>query len=166
MNNPFKEISTKELFNSINKNNIKIIDIRSVTAYNGWQLKNEKRGGHILGAKSLPIKWSNYIDWIEIVRSKHILPENSLVIYSYSIVDSEKVALLFQKAGYKNIKIYNHFVEEWSANKEYPMDKLARYKQLVSAEWVKDLIDEKSPQEYSNNKFVICCTIIYLYFRV
>ncbi|MBU8893824.1 MAG: hypothetical protein KOO66_13675 [Bacteroidales bacterium] len=156
MNNPFKEISTKELFDSLNKNNIKIIDVRKVEAYNGWRHKNEARGGHIRGAKSLPLKWTNYMDWIEIVRSKHILPENSLVIYSYSIEDSEKVALLFQKAGYNNIRIYNHFIDEWSANEKYPMNILARFKQLVSAEWVKDLIDGKSPQEYTNNKFVIC----------
>ncbi|MCK4967513.1 MAG: thiosulfate sulfurtransferase, partial [Candidatus Aenigmarchaeota archaeon] len=83
MNNTFNEISTQELFNSLNINNIKIIDVRSVNAYNGWQLKNEVRGGHIFGAKSLPMKWSNYIDWIEIVRSKHITPENSIIIYSY-----------------------------------------------------------------------------------
>ncbi|MFC2103911.1 rhodanese-like domain-containing protein [Bacteroidota bacterium] len=156
MNYLFKEVSTQELFSLSKNKNVKIIDIRSVNAYNGWKLQNEKRGGHIQGAKSLPIKWSNYIDWIEIVRSKHIMPENSLVIYSYRLNDSEKVALLFQKAGYKDIRIYNHFVDEWSSNEDYPMEHLERYKHLVSPEWVKELIDGKTPLEYDNNKYVIC----------
>ncbi|MFC2151714.1 sulfurtransferase [Bacteroidota bacterium] len=156
MNMLFNEITTHELFSLFDERNVKIIDVRSVNAYNGWRNKNEKRGGHIKGAKSLPIKWSNYIDWIEIVRSKHIVPENSLIIYSYNKEDAEKVATTFLKAGYDDIKIYNHFVVEWSANEKYPMDRLARYKQLVSAEWVKNLIDGKNPSEYNNDKLVIC----------
>jgi len=156
MNNQFKQISTQELSKLLSHVNVKTIDIRSVNAYNGWKQNTEKRGGHIQGAKSLPIKWSNYIDWIEIVRSKHIVPENQIIIYSNKIKESEKIALLFQKAGYSDIKIYNHFIDEWAVNEKYPMDKLARYKQLVSAEWVKELIDGKSPKEYSNNKFIIC----------
>lgn len=156
MNQAFNEISTQDLFSLLNNKNIKIIDVRSVNAYNGWKLKNEKCGGHIQGAKSLPLKWSNYIDWIEIVRSKHIKPENSIIIYSYTKADSEKVASLFQKVGYNDIRIYNHFVNEWSANKDYPIEHLARYKQLVSPEWVNDLIQGKTPAEYNNNKFIIC----------
>lgn len=156
MNKLFQEISTQALLASLNNNNVKIIDIRSVNAYNGWKLNGEKHGGHIKGAKSLPIKWSNYIDWIEIVRSKHLLPKNTIIIYSYDQKDSEKIALLFQKAGYNDICIYNHFMDEWSVNVKYPMEQLARYKHLVSADWVKDLIDGKTPPEYENKKYVIC----------
>lgn len=66
----FNQLSTNELLGYLNDGNVKIIDVRSVNAYNGWKLKGEKRGGHIKGAKSLPAKWAKYIDWIEIVRSK------------------------------------------------------------------------------------------------
>lgn len=156
MKHSINEITTQELFSLLKSKKIKIIDVRPVDAYNGWKLKNEKRGGHIQGAKSLPVKWSNYIDWIEIVHSKHLVQEDSIVIYSYCYEDSEKIALLFQKAGFNNIRIFNHFVDEWTTNDEYPMDKLARHKQLVSAEWVNDLINDKNPPEYSNNNYVIC----------
>ena len=156
MEKPFDKVTSEELYAILNKKNTIVIDIRPVDAYNGWKLQNEKRGGHIRGAKSLPFKWSNYIDWIEIVRSKKILPEHSLIIYSYENVDSEKIVGLFEKAGYHDIRIYEHFVDEWCANEEYPMDNLARYKQLVSPQWLKDLIEGKRPAEYNNNKFVIC----------
>ena len=156
MNNSFPEISTKELTFLIDDENARIIDIRSVNAYNGWKLNNEVRGGHIKGAKSLDKKWSNYIDWIEIVRSKKILREHTLVIYGYRKTDAENVASLFLKAGYNDIRIYNHFIDEWTRNAELPMEHLKRYKHLVSADWVKQLIDGEEPPEYENNKFVIC----------
>lgn len=155
MDNNFPEITTHELLKALENKNTKVIDVRSVNAYNGWKLSGEKRGGHIKGAKSLPVKWSNYIDWIEIVRSKQILPENNLIIYSYSKDESEKVANLFQKAGYSSVSTYTRFIEEWVENEGLPMEHLARYRQLVSPEWVKDLIDGKTPPAYDNNKFVI-----------
>lgn len=149
------ELTTPELARLINNKNLKIIDIRSADAYNGWKLNNEKRGGHIKGAKSLPIKWSNYMDWIEILRSKKILPENKIIVYSYVEKDSLKVAELFAKSGYADVSVYNKFTEEWTTNEDLPMDYLARYKQLVSADWVNQLMSGKKPDEYNNNKFLI-----------
>ena len=122
----FSELTTPELAGLINNKNTKIIDIRPADAYNGWKLNNEKRGGHIKGAKSLPIKWSNYMDWIEIVRSKKILPENKIIVYSYVEKDSLKVAKLFAKAGYTDVSVYNKFTEEWTTNEDLPMEYLAR----------------------------------------
>jgi len=151
-----KEISTNELLTLINNKTSKIIDIRQVDAYNGWQLEGETRGGHIKNAKSLPLKWTNYMDWIEVVRHKNILPENNIVVYGYNAEDSDKVAKLFLKSGYLNVSVYNHFNDEWSANTELPMEQLARFNNLVSAKWVNDLIKGKNPMHFnSDNKFVI-----------
>jgi len=149
------EILTDELAKLIDDKEIKIIDIRPVDAYNGWKLKNEVRGGHIKGAKSLPKKWLTYIDWIEIVRSKSILPENNIVIYGNTNNDAEEVARRFIKSGYSRVSVYNHFADEWSAKPDLPMEKLERYRHLVSAEWVNELISGRSPSEYENSKFVI-----------
>jgi thiosulfate/3-mercaptopyruvate sulfurtransferase len=118
-------------------------------------LENEKRGGHIKGAKSLPKKWLTYIDWIEIVRSKSILPTHTIIIYGYAKDDAEKVVQRFMASGYPNVSIYNHFVDEWAENTDLPMEKLKRFRHLVSAEWVKDLISGGSPDEYENSKYLI-----------
>ena len=151
-----KEISGEELLRLLGQPDIKIIDVRPVDAYNGWQLQNEKRGGHIKGAKSLSASWSKYIDWIEIVRSKNILPQHKIVLYGYSLEENEKVARLFLKVGYPDVSIYNNFITEWSANKEMPMEKLERYRQLVHPGWVKTLIEGGKPQHFDNGKYVIC----------
>ncbi|MDA3891088.1 MAG: rhodanese-like domain-containing protein [Salinivirgaceae bacterium] len=149
------KLTTSELVELLKNKKTKIIDVRPVDFYNGWKLANEKRGGHIKGAKSLPIKWSNYLDWIEIVRSKHILSENIIVIYAFEEEDSKKVADLFVKAGYTNVSVYNKFVGEWTDNENLPMEYLPRYKQLVSADWVKIIVDGGIPPEHSGNKTVI-----------
>ena len=148
-----KEYSTEQL-DEKQKRGAKIIDVRSADAYNGWRLKGEKRGGHIKGAKSLPAKWTNYMDWIEIVNHKGLQPEDELIIYGYSKEESEKVAKLFNKIGYENVAVYHHFLSEW-VNGDYPMAHLANYRSLVPAQWVNQLINGEMPDEYDNSKFKI-----------
>jgi thiosulfate/3-mercaptopyruvate sulfurtransferase len=134
---------------------VKIIDTRQVDAYNGWALRGEHRGGHICNARSLPVKWTDYIDWIEIVRHKDILPHHTLVIYGYNRAEIEKVSYRFLKAGYYNIIQYFGFVEEWSANDRFPMTRMKRYRNLVPAEWVHSLISGRRPDGYDNEKYLI-----------
>ena len=147
-----KSISTDELLENMHR--YKIIDIRSVDAYNGWKENGENTGGHIKGAKSLPYKWLSYIDWIEIVRSKDILPQDKLVIYGYDSENAEEVARMFEKAGYTDLSIYPSFFE-W-VERDLPMDRLERYQHLVSPDWLNQLITTDNAPEYDNNKYVIC----------
>ena len=150
----FKIVTTSEVLEA-QKAGARIIDVRPVDAYNGWKLHNEVRGGHIKGAKSLPVKWTAYMDWIEIVRHKEIQPEKDIIIYGYTPKEAQKVAENFSKAGYPKIAIYNAFLEEWVQDEALPMAHLENYRHLVSAQWVKQLIDGKAPAEYDNDKFVI-----------
>jgi molybdopterin synthase sulfurtransferase len=154
MSHDFKQMTTKDLSDSL-KQGFKIIDIRPVDAYNGWQLENEFRGGHIAGAKSLPSKWIKYIDWIEMVDHKGIKPDDELIIYGYSKEETDEVARRFQKSGFEDVSVYYHFVDEWSANDKLPMQKLERFMNLVSPAWVKQLISGDRPAHYTNNKYVI-----------
>lgn len=156
MDQKVNAISSTELIDFIRNKEGIVIDIRPVDAYNGWKMKGESRGGHILNAKSLPLKWTKYIDWIEIVRSKGILPEKQIVIYGYTSDEAEKLAKYFIRSGYTNLKVYNHFIDEWSDNPDFPVEKLERYKQLVHPEWVQSLISGNNPSDSDNNKYVIC----------
>ncbi len=151
-----REISTEKLFELIRKSQVKIVDVRSSDAYNGWKFKNEFRGGHITGAKSLPVKWTRYMDWIEIVRSKQILPNDTVIVYGDSQQDIIKVSELFIKAKYNNVFTYNNFIEEWANNFQLPMDNLSRYKNLVPASWVKSITKGEIPTEHNGGNTVIC----------
>jgi len=151
-----KEISTEQLILHLENKETRVIDVREADAYNGWRLQNEQRGGHIRGAKSLSAKWANYIDWIEIVRAKGILPEHEIVLYGYSKEEAEKVAARFAGGDYTHIYIYTHFVDEWSANSELPMEFLPRFKNLVPASWVNEIISGRIPPEINGQRVVIC----------
>lgn len=151
----FKTITTKELQQFISEGSCILIDVRSGDAYNGWPLKNESRGGHIRGAKSLPAKWGEYIDWIEIVRSKGIKVTDHIILYGYTIEEMDKVAKLFHGADYHNVEIYPHFLDEWAVNPELPMENLPRYEKLVYPEWLNSLITGKSEERTQRKKFAV-----------
>ena len=150
----YRKISTEELKEKL-RTGARVLDVRPVDAFNGWKLRNESRGGHIKGAKSLPLKWTSYMDWIEIVRHKEILPSEEIVLYGYASEESKKVADMFKKAGYEKLSIYEDFLKDWVPNEELPMEQLPNYRHLVSADWVKDLIEQNNPSEYNNDKFIV-----------
>ncbi|MFO7843755.1 MAG: rhodanese-like domain-containing protein, partial [Bacteroidales bacterium] len=78
-----------------------------------------------------------------------------IIIYGYNHEEIDQVAKRFFKSGYEKVLVYYDFVNDWSANEELPMQKLERFKNLVSAAWVNELISGGKPQHYDNNKFVI-----------
>ncbi|MDX1672267.1 MAG: rhodanese-like domain-containing protein [Balneolaceae bacterium] len=149
------EISTAKLSETLKDTNTCIVDIRPIEAYNGWKLKGEPRGGHIKGAKSIPFKWTQYMDWIEVLDEKNIDPDQPVILYGYSEDQSATMAEQLQRLDYDDISIYNHF-EEWVSDESLPMERLPRYRQLVYPAWVKDLISNQNPPEYENDRYVLC----------
>ena len=150
-----KEIPTKEIVSKLDNPRIQIIDVRPVEAYNGWALQGERRNGHIKGARSLPWNWIKYVDWIEMVRHKNILPEQEIILYGYDNQKVDEVAARFLKSGYPNVSVYLHFLDEWTNDNTLPMEHLAHFKHLVPAKWVKQLISGDKPEHYDNDKYVI-----------
>ena len=149
------EMSTREVVSLLGNPSVHIIDVRSVDAFNGWKLAGEKRGGHIPGARSLPLKWFNYIDWIEILREKEILPGNKIIIYGYNRKDAESASKRFLNSGYSDVNIYAGFLAEWTLDYDLPLEHLSRFRYLVHPDWVNDLISGKKPDEYNNNNYAL-----------
>jgi len=149
-----KILSTRQVSDIMYDEHVKIIDIRPVDAYNGWSLEGEERGGHVVGAKSLPYKWTRYIDWIEVVRSKSIAPHHTIIVYGYSLKEMQDVAELFVKAGYEDVYIYTHFMDEWTSG-ILPIDRLQRFDCLVYPEWVDNVINKALPSDHKGGETVI-----------
>ncbi len=151
------EISTSALQQMLKQKDCILIDVRPTEAYNGWSLQGEIRNGHIAGARSLPVKWAEYIDWIEIVRHKRILPHHRIVLYGYNDDDVITVAERFDGAGYEKLTIYRGFLSEWTTDESLPMNKLENYKHLVYPAWLSGLLEGGQPPHYTpNNNYVIC----------
>jgi 3-mercaptopyruvate sulfurtransferase SseA len=151
-------LTTPELRRLLDEPATQLVDIRPIDAYNGWRLRGEPRGGHIKGARTLPFKWSGYLDWIEIVRAKGIRPEHAVVVYGYDTGETEQVAGLFQRSGYDDVRVYHDFVNEWCADDALPMERLPRYTHLVSAPWLKQLLTQGSAPEFAGGRYVLCHT--------
>jgi thiosulfate/3-mercaptopyruvate sulfurtransferase len=151
-----REITTSELNVVREEPDIIIVDVRSVDAYNGWREAGEPRGGHIRGARSLPAKWTDYVDWIDIVRHKGFTHDREYIIYGYERETVEMVARLFIRTGHPRVRMYLRFLSEWSPSHTLPMDRLPRYRHLVSARWVKELISRGSAPEFDGSRYVIC----------
>ena len=133
-----EQIESKELRARLDDPSLQLIDVRRPDAYNGWRLAGERRGGHVPGARSLPAKWAGYLDWIEIVRAKDIRPEDEVVLYGYDRPETERVAGRFFERGQSRVRIYDRFVEQWSAREDLPLQRLPRFPCLVPPEWVRD----------------------------
>ncbi|MFW6062025.1 MAG: rhodanese-like domain-containing protein, partial [Planctomycetota bacterium] len=151
-----RERSTAEVADALDEPNVRLIDVRPIDAYNGWRLRGEARGGHIRGAKAMPRKWARYIDWPDIVRAKGLARTDSLILYGYSEEDAGEVARHFARAGYEDVAVYNGFIDEWAADPDRPMDRLARYRQLVPASWLQTLLTRGTAPEYDNDRYVLC----------
>jgi molybdopterin synthase sulfurtransferase len=150
------EISTQQLEKVIGSQSHFIFDVRPVDAYNGWALKGEKRGGHIKGARTLPVSWTGQEDWEDIVKSKGLQPNHQVVVYGYTRDESAEVAEKFTACGYKEVSVYNRFVDEWAADESLPMERLERYEKLVYPAWVDQLLSGKRPPGFKGDKFAVC----------
>ena len=151
-----RRVSTSDLLERLRDPGLRLVDVRPIDAYNGWRLRGEARGGHISGARSLPLKWTGYLDWIEIVRGKEILPDHSVVVSGYEGGEAEDVVRLFGEAGYGKVEVYDGFLEEWCADAALPMDRLPRHAHLVPAGWLERLLSEGTAPEHAGGPTVLC----------
>ncbi|MEX2586063.1 MAG: rhodanese-like domain-containing protein [Balneolaceae bacterium] len=149
-------LSTSTLHSMIHERGIRFLDIRPIAAYNGWALQGERRGGHLPGAKSLPLQWTTYMDWTEVLEEKQIDKDQILIVYGYHPDDSKAMAEKLFDLGYTQVSVYNEFVNEWSSNPELPLDQLPRFKHLVYPEWVESVLKGEDSPNFEGNDVVLC----------
>ena len=133
-----------------------ILDVRPIAAYNGWSLQDEPRGGHVPGAKSLPLQWTQYMDWVEVLDEKDLAPETPVTVYGYTPDTAAEMVDKLDRLGFEAIGAYNGFLEEWSPDPDRPVRRLERYQQLVYPEWVQALLSGDEPAGMKGDDAVLC----------
>jgi len=68
MSGPDSSISTAELRRRLTDAELVIVDVRALSAYNGWRSNGAARGGHIPGAVAFPSAWLTSVDEAELQR--------------------------------------------------------------------------------------------------
>ncbi|MBI9099262.1 MAG: hypothetical protein JEY91_12325 [Spirochaetaceae bacterium] len=150
------EISSKELLTLIYSKNRTIIDIRTVNSYNGWMELGEPREGHIRRAVSIPFQWIFHPLWDTVLQRKNLRKNHTVVIYGINRKEIDVTAEKLHKTGFTDVRVYYHFIDEWCRNDVYPMEYLYRYKQLVSADWLKELMEKGKTDGSNNENYIIC----------
>jgi thiosulfate/3-mercaptopyruvate sulfurtransferase len=149
-------MTTKQLAADLdNRDNI-LLDVRPIAAYNGWRLEQEPRGGHIRGATTFPLIWTNNGEWLQLLSDKGINREGAITVYGYDNGDAEDMAEKLARTDFEKVRIYKHFKDEWSPDDDLPLEHLPGFKQLIYPEWLKDLLKGKKPPTYDGNDYVIC----------
>lgn len=151
-------ISTEELSERLFDPELVVVDVRPTAAYNGWKLRREARGGHIRGAVSFPLSWTEAVtvpDLVPLLGSKRITSSKSVVIYGYGRNDSFTMAEIVKGLGFRDLATYDSGLPEWAADTRLPMARLANYEKLVHPQWIHALISGENPETYPGNEFLV-----------
>ena len=133
-----------------------ILDVRSTAAYNGWPLHGEARGGHVPGAKHIPLAWTQFMDWVEVVEEKQLSADAPVTLYGYEAEQTQAMADKLARLGFEEVSVYNDYVSDWAGDPHRPLERLPRYQHLVYPEWVHDLVEGRTPLEYEGEDAVLC----------
>ncbi len=133
-----------------------ILDVRPIAAYNGWPLQDESRSGHVPGAKSLPLQWTQYMDWVEVLEEKGLLQNAPVTVYGYTADAAAEMADKLSRLGFEAVGVYDGFLEDWAPDPDRPLQRMERYQQLVYPEWVQRLRTGETPPGMRGDDHVLC----------
>ena len=150
-----RNFSTGELLRVLD-GSINLVDCRPPDAYNGWRIRNEVRGGHIPGARNLPCSWIGGDELRQALSAKDLDPWIVTAVYGYDEEDAGSMVEALSEAGFREVRSYHHFIEEWLVDPELPLARLPGFRKLVHADWLQELIRGGRPGEYDNDACVIC----------
>lgn len=149
-------VSTNTLADRAANTDHEILDVRPLAAYNGWELRGEQRGGHVPGAKSLPLEWTRYMDWVEVLDEKGLSAEMPVTVYGYSLEEAEEMTEKLTRLGFDALAVYDGFLDEWTADPDRPLRRMERYRQLVYPEWLHSLISAPGQNGIDVGDYVVC----------
>ena len=136
-------IATAELRRRLTDPGLAIVDVRALSAYNGWRPNGEARGGHVPGAVAFPDAWLTSLDETEVARllnSKGIVASREIVLYG----DADGVSAVksrLAQLGCRRVRVYESGWAAWAADQTLPTERLQNYDRLVHTEWLRQLLD-------------------------
>ncbi|MFL5675350.1 MAG: rhodanese-like domain-containing protein [Chloroflexota bacterium] len=151
-------ISTTELRDRLDGADLTIVDVRTLAAYNGWRRNGEARGGHVPGAVAFPAVWLETVDDAEIERlltTKGVIGDNEVVVYGDSDVDAAAVGAKIREHGVGSVRTLEGGAGAWASDPSLPLERLARYTQLVHVPWLRDVLAGERPEAPPNESFIL-----------
>src|SRR2546426_4995306 len=112
-----------ELRQRLGDPDLKVVDVRTLPAYNGWRSTGAARGGHIPGAVAFPSAWLESVDAPEVERllhSKGIVPGREVVLYGDEPEGVTAGRARLTDLGHNGVRTYEQGGPEWAAAADLP----------------------------------------------
>ena len=149
-----KNIDTNEVLKNLSNPEWVFVDTRDTNEYNGWNLSNLEKNGHIKGATDFSYTWldAEYLNSKneEILKQrvveKGIVKEKNIVLYGVDNSQIAKVENYLKENGLDEVYTYN-LIE----NKDYtqiPFEVYEGYEMLVPPSWLKEKLEKKEVKVY------------------
>ena len=151
-------ISTTELAQRLSDDDLTVVDVRPLAAYNGWSLRGEARGGHVPGARAFPSAWLRSVDEPEVARileEKGVVPDRSVALVGYSADDVAAVEGRLRELGVDDVRTLEGGAQAWAADVSLPIDRLPNYDRLVTIDWLKDVLAGGTPEAAPTGRFLL-----------
>ena len=150
-----ESIDIVELAGRLDDPELTIVDVRPLTAYNGWRVGEEARGGHVPGSVAFPIAWLDSVDDPEIerlLREKGIVDRNEIAVYGQDGNDAGRLVSRLASAGVR-ARLLDAGFEAWAADPSLPVERLPRYDKLVHIEWLGQVLAGGRPEAAPDGPF-------------
>jgi thiosulfate/3-mercaptopyruvate sulfurtransferase len=151
-------ISTAELAQRLSDDDLTVVDVRPLAAYNGWSLRGEARGGHVPGARAFPSAWLRSVDEPEVARileEKGVVPGRAVALVGYSADDVAAVEGRLREIGVDDVRALEGGAQAWATDPTLPIERLPNYDRLVTIDWLKDVLAGGAPEAAPTGPFIL-----------
>ena len=151
-------IDTRELRACLDDPTLTVVDVRPLTAFNGWRVGDEVRGGHIPGAVAFPAAWLDSVDRPEIERllsRKGIAAGQEIAVYGQGPDEARQFVAGLESFGIGAARVLDVGFGAWAADAVLPVDRLTRHDRLVHIEWLGQVLAGGRPEAAPEGKFLL-----------
>jgi thiosulfate/3-mercaptopyruvate sulfurtransferase len=136
-------IEPAALLGRLDEPELRLLDARPLAAYNGWRLRDEPRGGHVPGARAIPVDWLVRLDDDDLrsLAARHDLGSGAdVVVYGYDDLDADALIARLAGIGIGGRRLLGGWAA-WSSDASRPVEQLPGHDRLVHPAWLRDVLD-------------------------
>lgn len=153
-------ITPAELARRLAEGDLTVVDVRPLSAFNGWRVGNDPRGGHVPGTVAFPVDWLDSAGPPELdrlLRSKGIVAGRPIVVYGQHAdgADAARFVGALAGLGLGDVRILVGGFGGWVADPARPVDRLARHDRLVDIAWLAEVLAGGRPEAAPTGRFLL-----------